>query len=224
MKQSSSSSGTSASASATTPSPRDAAAAFLKRNRLFGGGNQGRPDQHHNPPSANTAKDNPPSYCFVLIGQKQTAKGLKPIVWVFNQLMGISADDKERSKSTKRAKGKANNNHLSPLKAEETCSSEQSQLQPQEPKLDPSGPIKSIVGAHYDPVTHRYSFRLESNIQMNIQFPAKLLKLLPTSHKKAEAQGSAAICKTISKASQLGVQAAHAIFVRDYHASSSSSQ
>jgi len=159
-----------------------------------------------------------------LIGQKQTAKGLKPIVWVFNQLMGISADDKERSKSTKRAKGKANNNHLSPLKAEETCSSEQSQLQPQEPKLDPSGPIKSIVGAHYDPVTHRYSFRLESNIQMNIQFPAKLLKLLPTSHKKAEAQGSAAICKTISKASQLGVQAAHAIFVRDYHASSSSSQ
>lgn len=33
-------------------------------------------------------KHNIPSYCFLIIGQKQTAKGLPPIVWMFHQIMG----------------------------------------------------------------------------------------------------------------------------------------
>lgn len=35
-----------------------------------------------------TGNQNAPGYCFVVIGQKQTATGLPPIVWMFHQIMG----------------------------------------------------------------------------------------------------------------------------------------
>lgn len=36
----------------------------------------------------NTRNQKIPAYCFVVIGQKQTATGLPPIVWMFHQIMG----------------------------------------------------------------------------------------------------------------------------------------
>ena len=36
-----------------------------------------------------------PGYCFLVIGQEQTAKGLPPVVWMFHQIMGTKPVDQK---------------------------------------------------------------------------------------------------------------------------------
>ncbi|CAB9501456.1 expressed unknown protein [Seminavis robusta] len=129
-----------------------------------------------------------PGCCFLVIGQKQTAKGLPPIVWVFNQLMG--------KKTTK--KKESNNNNENDMEA----------------VLDPWGPIKSFYSVEKQSTTGRWVFRLHSSMQMQIEFPSRLLKILPSSKARVEAQGSAGITKTIAKAGQKGVTSVREAFVK----------
>lgn len=99
-----------------------------------------------------------PSYEFLLIQDKRQATGLKPLVWIYDQLTG--AGKKEREKDTARIS-------LSRVTVQES--------------------------EHNKTIT----FKIETFIQIRINFPAFLLKILPVKKEKAEAQGSQGIAKVI---------------------------
>lgn len=162
-------------------------------------------DEHmHVPNKNNRATENRseilPRYCFLAIGQKQSAQGLPPVVWMFNKLLGIKQEGVDDNDDDAK-EGHRLNSDLS--------------------SLEPMGPIQNMVSVQQQQRTNededagaaRWYIHLNSDIQIRIEFPAMLLKILPTSKEKAEAQGSASILKTVSKASRLGVEAACSAFV-----------
>ena len=107
-----------------------------------------------------TAANAFPSYEFVLIQDQREATGLRPIVWVYNQLTGVG--DKERDKYT------------TPMSLSRVT-----------PCLTPDG--ESVT------------FQIDSFLEIRINFPAILLKILPVSKEKAEAQGAEAVTKALKK-------------------------
>ena len=142
-----------------------------------------------------TGRNDMPGYCFLVIGQKQSAKGLTPVVWVFKQLMGIKKDEDIKT-------------IISNISSNSAASS-RSLLS----SLEPMGPAKSIVTVEQRRDDGRWCFQLNTDIQVKIEFPEILLKILPTSRAKAEAQGSASITKTVAKAGRLGIDAAFQAFI-----------
>lgn len=101
-----------------------------------------------------------PEYKLLLIGEKQTVKGLAPVVWVFNKL---TANDKK-----------------------------------QKDKMHPTnGRVKTVISIAEEDDSYALSYDVK--FQINIVFPKLLLKILPTTKEKAEAQGSATCLKTVSK-------------------------
>jgi len=84
------------------------------------------------------------------------------------------------------------------------------------PRL-PWGPIQSFYTVEQEPSKGRWNFRLDSSMEIEIQLPSELLlKSLPVSKSRAEAQGSAAITKTIQKAGLKGMRSVHEAFLK-YH-------
>lgn len=153
------------------------------------------PRQHqHTRGHARQQHNNLPSYCFLVIGQKQSAKGLPPVVWIFKQLMGIKKEDDDGDKASSSSSASSNRD-VSSLSS-----------------WEPMGPVKSTVSVQRRKEDGRWCFRLDSDIKIKVEFPAMLLKILPTSKAKVEAQGSTSITKTVSKASRLGVEAAYQAF------------
>ena len=80
-------------------------------------------------------------------------------------------------------------------------------------RMEPTGPVKSTISIIENEKDGTLSFHLDAQIQIRIEFPAMLLRILPTSRKRAEKQGSAAVMKTINKASKKGMEAAHQSFL-----------
>ena len=71
---------------------------------------------------------------------------------------------------------------------------------------------KSVIGyTELDDGSLALSFQLD--MQITIEFPAVLLKILPTSKAKAEEQGSAAVMKTVSKDIDLAMMTAYDKFM-----------
>ena len=64
--------------------------------------------------------------------------------------------------------------------------------------LTPSGLAKSTVSV-VESSGNKLAFNFEASIEIIVEFPSFLLKILPVSKEKAEAQGSASISKTISE-------------------------
>lgn len=147
---------------------------------------------HPTQPSTGRNNNGLPGYFFLVIGQKQSAKGLAPVVWAFKQLMGIKKNEGIKT-------------IISNISSNNGASSISS--------LVPMGPAKSIVTVEQRKNDGRWCFQLNTDIQVKIEFPEILLKILPTSRAKAEAQGSASITKTVAKAGRLGIDAAFQEFI-----------
>jgi len=101
-----------------------------------------------------------PSYEFVLIQDQREATGLRPIVWVYNQLTG--AGNKERE------------NDAAPM------------------SLSRVTPCPTSDG-------ESVTFQIDSFLEIKVKFPAVLIKILPVSKEKAEAQGAEAVTKVLKK-------------------------
>jgi hypothetical protein len=107
-----------------------------------------------------------PSYEFVLIQDKREATGLKPLVWVYNLLVGKG--DREREKDTTPTS-------LSRVTVQE------------------SNDGKFVT------------FKIETILEICVNFSAILLKLLPVKKEKAEAQGSSAVSRILRKDIDLAI-------------------
>ena len=100
-----------------------------------------------------------PNYEFILIQDKRSVSGLKPIVWAFNRLM---APSKKEGRDT------------APFSLTRVFAL-------------PSEDGKTV------------KFKTHTFLEVRVSFPAFLLKLIPSSKEKAEAQGSEALIKTLKK-------------------------
>ena len=191
---------------------------FGSRKPIWGQRSNTNYNIHHN--EGETAI---PRYCLVLIGQRQTAQGLPPIVWIFHQIMGSAPPPhvKKAMKQQRHTK-KQHQNTNSHMVARTASSSLQHQEQQQPvvvesllPSLvaDPAGPLQSFLSVDRDAKTGRFCFRCDSSLQLKVEFPAPLLKILPMSRRKAESMGCSAIRKTVSKASRSGVKALFQEFI-----------
>lgn len=80
--------------------------------------------------------------------------------------------------------------------------------------LKPSGRAKSAVSV-IETQENRLAFNFDASIEINVEFPAFLLKIMPVSKEKAEAQGSASISKAISKDAHKAVTGAYESFLNN---------
>lgn len=120
-----------------------------------------------------------PSYEFVLIQDQREASGLKPIVWVFNQLVGVGNKDREKD--------------ASPM------------------SLSRVAPYPTVD----DP--EKITFKIESFLEIKVKFPSVLLKILPVSKEKAEAQGADAVRKVLAKDIDVSIEKFRDIYVESLH-------
>lgn len=101
-----------------------------------------------------------PSYEFVLIQDQREATGLRPIVWIYNQLTGAGNTEREKD--------------AAPM------------------SLSRVAPCPTEDGENV-------TFKIDSFLEIRIKFPVVLLKILPVSKEKAEAQGADAVIKVLKK-------------------------
>lgn len=106
-----------------------------------------------------TTSDAFPTYEFVLIQDKREATGLKPLVWIYNQLVGTGKLEREKDTS-------------------------------------PTSLSRVTVQSHDGASV---VFKIKTFLEIRVRFPTVLLKILPVKKEKAEAQGSSALIKIISK-------------------------
>lgn len=118
-----------------------------------------------------------PSYEFVLIQDQREATGLKPIVWVYNQL-------------------------VHPERAKDASPMSLSRVAPY-----PTEDGKSIT------------FKIHSFLEINVKFPAVLLKILPMSKEKAEAKGADAVLKVLKNDIDVSIEQFRDIYVESLQSS-----
>lgn len=115
-----------------------------------------------------------PGYEFTLIQDQREATGLRPIVWVYNQLTG--AGNKERE------------NDAAPTSLSRVA-----------PCPTPDG--ESVT------------FKIDSFLEIRVKFPAVLLKIMPVSKEKAEAQGAEAVINVLKKDIDVSIDKFRDIYV-----------
>ena len=128
-----------------------------------------------------------PEYQAFLVAEQQTSKGLKPVVWLFNQLTGNA--NREKGKFFP-SSGKAMST-VSVVEQESTNNNDNTALDDEN--------LLSI------------SFNVQ--FKVFVQFPATLMKLFPMSKEKTEEQGGKSIKKTISTEVDMALEAARMAFV-----------
>jgi hypothetical protein len=79
--------------------------------------------------------------------------------------------------------------------------------------LEPSGRATSVISV-VENQDKSLAFNFDASIEIKVEFPSFLLKILPVSKEKAEAQGSASISKTISKDIKKAVNGAYEAFTQ----------
>jgi hypothetical protein len=115
-----------------------------------------------------------PMYETVLIADKRTASGPKPIVWLYNQLTGT---------------GQANDDEFSPPQA------------------------RVISRASITEKNGEFFFNVQVLFRIVVEFPAILVRILPTSKEKMEEQGANSISKGIAKDVEISIDALRKAFL-----------
>ena len=120
------------------------------------------------------------------VAEKQRTEGLKPAVWLFNQLTGNA--DKEKGVFLP-ASGRAKS--IISL-VENTTAVDDNETE--------NGPS-------------RFSFSFDVGLQVSVKFPKALMRIIPSSKEKMEEQGGTAIKKTVQNDVNKALQATVEAFV-----------
>lgn len=115
-----------------------------------------------------------PSYDFILIGENRIAEGPKPLIWLYNQLTGADKHCQEKGA-------------FNPSKA--TAQTHVSVIRHQNSQEGADG--------NGGDIGERYGFNFDMNMEIRVEFPRALLKLLPTKREKIEEQMSASLLKAV---------------------------
>jgi hypothetical protein len=122
-----------------------------------------------------------PKYLFVLVGEKKSVEGPKPLVWLFNKMTGV--DDNKNDED-----------------ADTGCYSK-----PKGYAVTYSSIINNKDGA--------LAFNVDVRLQIVIEFPRYVMRLLPASKEKMEQQGSNACARAVSKDVELAVRKVREAFL-----------
>ena len=114
--------------------------------------------------------DDFPEYQFVLLDSQNKASGSKWMVWIYNQLTGEGDKEDTNSNNEEEERGKNSSNAL----------------------------MRFYVSAEDDD-TNTILFHSNSNLQIDIEFPNIMVKLMPVSKRRAEKLGSDSVGNALDK-------------------------
>jgi hypothetical protein len=131
-----------------------------------------------------------PVYETTLLGDERTVSGLAPMVYIYNKLTGGGGNPKKES-SGGGIDGDGSTTTTPPTKKKKGTE------------------VTSLSRVTYQRNTDKNTIVFTANAQVTvaIQFPAFLLKILPTNKEKAEASGGSSISKALVKDVDSAIQA-----------------
>lgn len=154
-------------------------------------------------------------YLVTLIGEKRQAKGLRFFTYLYNKMTGgsrrsHSAGQTTSSSSGGESGGGGGDPHNSSTLSHTECTTKIGYTFWDHHDDPGHQPLTSSSSSSSSYVT----FEMSTEFLLTLQFPKVVLRILPTSQEKAQAQGSKAIATAIRKDSQQAMSA----FEAAYHA------
>jgi hypothetical protein len=119
-----------------------------------------------------------PAHEFVLLGEHQRVEGPPPLVWLYRKLTGIPDNDDDGGGDT-HAQGLDGSSAVGTIRPSKARSWSRVAV------------VETLQGG--------LALSFATALEIRVDFPSLLVKILPTSKEKMEEQGSAAVLKAVSK-------------------------
>jgi len=142
-----------------------------------------------------------PEYEFIMIGERRSVQGPKPLVWIYNQLTGGGGNKK--NSDNQKAKGNGDTDDMRDASFNPSSTSARSL-------------VSVVKQGDDDDGDAAYAFTFDLEMQIRLEFPKALVRILPTSKERMEEQGSAAVLSSVKGDVVAAIAAAREAFVRDY--------